>query len=120
MTASTDMAALAMLLEAFADREESGSSAEIPMCEQAASDAEPDWRDSALCAQVDPEVFYPDKGMTGKEAKRICQHCEVRVQCLEEAQRQRDDHGIWGGLSREERRLLRLAPRNTTDQEEAA
>lgn len=42
----------------------------------------PDWTASALCAQVDPEVWFPEKGEKNADAKRICARCEVREQCL--------------------------------------
>lgn len=67
-----------------------------------------DWRDSALCAQVDPEAWFPAKGQPNKDAKRICRSCEVRVECLEYALSQEEDEpGVWGGLSERERRRLR-------------
>jgi WhiB family transcriptional regulator, redox-sensing transcriptional regulator len=71
---------------------------------------EPDWRDFALCAQTDPEAFFPEKGGSTREAKKVCRACEVRAQCLEYALETGERHGIWGGLSgRERRRLLRAA-----------
>lgn len=41
--------------------------------------AEGDWRQLGLCAQVDQELFYPEKGGSTKEAKRVCMACEVRA-----------------------------------------
>jgi len=74
---------------------------------------EPDnqeWQERALCAQTDPEAFFPEKGGSTREAKRICTGCEVRAECLEYALAQDERFGIWGGLSeRERRRLKRLA-----------
>ena len=43
------------------------------------------WMDRALCAQTDPEVFYPDKGGSTRAAKIICRRCEVRQACLDYA-----------------------------------
>jgi hypothetical protein len=57
-----------------------------------------------LCAQTDPEAFFPDNGGPTKAAKRICQGCEVRVQCLAYALKHRERYGVWGGLSERERR----------------
>src|SRR5689334_4158036 len=31
--------------------------------------------EQALCAQVDPELFFPDKGKTPHDARRICAAC---------------------------------------------
>lgn len=63
-----------------------------------------DWIDRALCAQTDPEIFYPDKGGTTRPAKAVCARCEVRAECLQEALDTGDEHGIRGGLSPRERR----------------
>ena len=71
---------------------------------------ERDWRDRALCAQTDPEAFFPEKGGSTREAKKVCRACEVRAECLEFAQESGELWGIWGGLSdRERRRLWREA-----------
>ncbi len=68
------------------------------------------WQDKALCAQTDPEAFFPEKGGSTREAKRICVSCEVKQECLEYALMQDERFGIWGGLSeRERRRLKRMA-----------
>jgi WhiB family redox-sensing transcriptional regulator len=69
------------------------------------------WRDRALCAQVDPELFFPDKGESPRPAKRVCASCEVRVECLQDALDRREPFGIWGGLSERERRVLARQPR---------
>jgi WhiB family redox-sensing transcriptional regulator len=70
---------------------------------------EQDWQERALCAQTDPEAFFPEKGGSTREAKRICQGCEVRAECLEYALAHDERFGIWGGLSERERRRLRRA-----------
>ncbi len=68
---------------------------------------EQDWQERALCAQTDPEAFFPEKGGSTREAKRICQGCEVRSECLEYALAHDERFGIWGGLSERERRKLK-------------
>jgi WhiB family redox-sensing transcriptional regulator len=65
------------------------------------------WQTDALCAQTDPEAFFPEKGGSTRDAKRICTSCEVRSQCLEYALANDERFGIWGGLSERERRKLR-------------
>jgi WhiB family redox-sensing transcriptional regulator len=65
------------------------------------------WQDEALCAQTDPEAFFPEKGGSTREAKRICVGCEVKQECLEYALMQDERFGIWGGLSERERRRLK-------------
>jgi len=65
------------------------------------------WQADALCAQTDPESFFPEKGGSTRDAKRICESCEVAGQCLEYALANDERFGIWGGLSERERRRLR-------------
>jgi WhiB family transcriptional regulator, redox-sensing transcriptional regulator len=65
------------------------------------------WQADALCAQTDPEAFFPEKGGSTRDAKRICTTCEVKAQCLEYALQNDERFGIWGGLSERERRRLR-------------
>ncbi len=68
------------------------------------------WQERSLCAQTDPEVFFPEKGGSTREAKKVCVGCEVRAECLEYALANDERFGIWGGLSeRERRRLKKLA-----------
>jgi WhiB family transcriptional regulator, redox-sensing transcriptional regulator len=69
------------------------------------------WRLDALCAETDPEAFFPEKGGSTREAKRVCVGCDVRAECLEYALSNDERFGIWGGLSERERRRLRLARR---------
>ena len=72
-------------------------------------EAEDDWQERALCSQTDPEAFFPEKGGSTREAKRICTGCEVRDECLEYALAHDERFGIWGGLSERERRRLKRA-----------
>ena len=65
------------------------------------------WQDRALCAQTDPEAFFPEKGGSTREAKRVCLTCDVRGDCLEYALMNDERFGIWGGLSERERRKLK-------------
>lgn len=82
-----------------------------PVFASLASDVPKDWRDSARCAEVDPDLHFPEKGGSTREAKRICRGCEVRAECLEYALEHDERFGIWGGLSeRERRRLKRQQP----------
>lgn len=65
------------------------------------------WKEDALCASTDPEAFFPEKGGSTREAKRVCAACDVRVECLEFALDHDERFGIWGGLSERERRRLK-------------
>lgn len=68
------------------------------------------WRDGALCAEVDPELMFPepyDRRGTAL-ARRVCMACEVRVDCLDDAlQAGEVHHGVRGGLLPDERQKLR-------------
>lgn len=66
----------------------------------------PEWMGDALCAQTDPEAFFPEKGGSTRSAKRICGLCTVREECLEYAIANEERFGIWGGLSERERRRI--------------
>ena len=67
----------------------------------------PAWTAQALCAQVDPELFFPPIGANGTAAKRVCMKCPVRIECLQEALERDEEYGIFGGLSRKQRAKLR-------------
>lgn len=67
----------------------------------------PDWVMGALCAQIDPEMFFPLPGGSNIAAKRMCQRCEVREECLQYAIEHEQNWGIWGGMSERERRPLK-------------
>jgi len=69
--------------------------------------AELRWQERALCAETDPEAFFPEKGGSTREAKRVCRSCEVRAECLEYALEHDERFGIWGGMSERERRRLK-------------
>lgn len=70
------------------------------------------WPRWAACLTEDPELFFP-AGATGaaleqiEQAKTVCRSCPVKQQCLQWALDNHQDHGVWGGLSEEERRNLR-------------
>jgi WhiB family redox-sensing transcriptional regulator len=72
---------------------------------------EPDtqpWADQALCAQTEPEAFFPDPGTNStRAARRTCRACEVRAECLAWALERDERFGIWGGLTPKERRKLK-------------
>lgn len=70
--------------------------------------AGPTWREAAICAQTDPELWFPEVGHSSAPAKRICLSCESRVVCLEWAI-EHGEHGIWGGTSDNQRRAIRRA-----------
>jgi WhiB family redox-sensing transcriptional regulator len=69
--------------------------------------AYPAWFDRALCAQTDPDSFFPDHGRIDYAPKRTCGRCPVATQCLTYALEHDIRHGVWGGLNEKERSRLR-------------
>ena len=67
------------------------------------------WQERSLCAQTDPEAFFPEGKTSTSPAKQICIGCEVKAQCLEYALANDERFGIWGGLTERERRRLKRA-----------
>jgi WhiB family redox-sensing transcriptional regulator len=67
------------------------------------------WQDRARCAEVDPDLWFPEKGGPGATlARRICARCEVRAECLAFALAYPGPlDGVWGGKTERERRALR-------------
>ena len=71
-----------------------------------------DWWSLAACRSADPDLFFPISGSgpaVGQvhRAKAVCADCPVRTDCLGYALAADPLHGVWGGMSEEERRLLR-------------
>jgi WhiB family transcriptional regulator, redox-sensing transcriptional regulator len=70
------------------------------------------WRDDAACLDESPELFFP-VGTSGpaitqvEEAKAVCRRCPVGEECLNWAIENRQDAGVWGGLSEGERLALK-------------
>jgi WhiB family redox-sensing transcriptional regulator len=67
------------------------------------------WQRRANCMGVDPELFFPERGASTREAKEVCRGCVVREDCLEFAIANSEKFGIWGGMSERERRRVRRA-----------
>lgn len=65
------------------------------------------------CRAYDPELWFPlgyDAAANAKQvatAKAVCVGCSVRIGCLEYAVEKQIAHGIWGGLTPDERRGMR-------------
>jgi WhiB family redox-sensing transcriptional regulator len=78
----------------------------------AGQDRRRDWRHDAACGDADPDLFFPDdiKPAAGKLrlAKLICRSCQVSASCLSWALAGHEA-GVWGGMTEDERRRLRLS-----------
>ena len=68
-----------------------------------------EWKAAGNCVRVDPDLFFPERGESTREAKAVCRGCVVREACLEYALANGEKFGIWGGLSERERRRIRRA-----------
>ncbi len=64
------------------------------------------WASEALCAQTNPEAFFPEGGGSTQQVKVICGNCPVRIACLNEALERGERFGIWGGTSWNERKKI--------------
>ncbi len=64
------------------------------------------WAARALCADADPEAFFPPNGDPATQARHVCRQCPVTAQCLAYALTNQEEYGIWGGLDLEERKAL--------------
>lgn len=69
-------------------------------------DCDRPWVEYAACREVDPEIFYPNKGDSNRPAKTICSQCSVRDECLSTALEAGETFGIFGGTSPRERMKL--------------
>lgn len=65
------------------------------------------WQAHARCHEVDPEIFFPERGGSSRAARAVCNNCPVQEECLRYALTNREQFGIWGGTSERERRKLR-------------
>lgn len=68
------------------------------------------WRILARCRPVDgvyqTSRFYPEQGENAVIAKSLCNVCPVRKLCLADALLHREDHGVWGGANKNERKVM--------------
>jgi WhiB family redox-sensing transcriptional regulator len=71
------------------------------------------WRQEAACRDGDPDAFFPPDGRNTKaraaaetRARQICGSCPVRRPCLAIALFRQEEHGVWGGLTADERRTF--------------
>jgi len=67
-----------------------------------------EWVEKGACFGSYDERFFPSRGESNKEAKRICyEECTVREECLEHALTRPERFGIWGGTAERERQTMR-------------
>ncbi|WP_326779675.1 WhiB family transcriptional regulator [Streptomyces longwoodensis] len=81
-----------------------------------------DWREQAVCREVDPETFFPEGHESRGDVQRaqaICFTCPVRIQCGQTAIRLGERNGIWGGMTQTQLRT-RSRGRRAQQQRSAA
>jgi len=76
----------------------------------------PEWMTGGVCAQVDPDLWFPEKGGSTRQAKALCTRCPVHPECLAYALAHDERFGIWGGASERDRRRIK----RTTTRPQAA
>jgi WhiB family transcriptional regulator, redox-sensing transcriptional regulator len=71
------------------------------------------WRTRAACRSVDGDLFFAADGERGlakrrreRAAKAVCLGCSVREDCAGYALANREQHGVWGGLSEGDRERI--------------
>lgn len=64
-----------------------------------------EWISRALCRQGDPDALFV-QGAQQRRAAAICGHCPTRTQCLASALDNREEFGVWGGLTERQRRVV--------------
>lgn len=64
------------------------------------------WQLQAACRGVPTEVFYPERSTQVASPLAVCASCPVRAHCLAEAL-DREEMGVWGGMTADDRRKLR-------------
>lgn len=57
------------------------------------------WHENAPCRSVDGDLWFPDIGDNGEQAKRICRTCLYKAPCITEAIGRGEKHGIYAGIS---------------------
>jgi len=69
------------------------------------------WEALARCANpdVDPAIFYVERGADLEPARSVCRCCPVQLCCAIDAVVRGEDHGLWGNLSGRQRRKARSA-----------
>lgn len=69
------------------------------------------WKHYAACAGMESAIFFhEDPGRsTYKEAREICNSCQVQKECLAYAMTNHEKFGMWGGKTPQERRRIRMA-----------
>lgn len=73
------------------------------------------WQLSGACRAANLDLFYSDdnerpieRKLREQHAREVCRSCTVTTLCLAYALEIEEPHGMWGGLSENERYRIRL------------
>lgn len=72
-----------------------------------AAEADPSWRDRALCRGLDARLFFAERGESVQDAKALCRACPVCAECRDFAVDNCEPVGVWGATTPQERQRLR-------------
>ncbi|AGS33537.1 putative transcriptional regulator [Corynebacterium maris DSM 45190] len=64
-----------------------------------------EWVTAATCRQGDPDALFV-RGAQQREAAELCQPCDVQRHCLATSLDNKEEFGVWGGLTERQRRAL--------------
>lgn len=70
----------------------------------------PKWQSRGACrgsALEGSNIFYEESGNSFAEARKVCNHCPVKGECLRWALERGERFGMWGGKSQKELQVLR-------------
>jgi WhiB family redox-sensing transcriptional regulator len=67
----------------------------------------PRFTERALCAETDPEEWFPEQGGSTAAAKAVCRQCPALAECRVWALSHDEKFGVWAGLSERQRHRLR-------------
>jgi WhiB family redox-sensing transcriptional regulator len=72
-----------------------------------------DWQLEGACRTADPTLFFHPRNERGRSrdnrdraALFVCERCPVMDVCRDYAMRAREAHGVWGGLTEDEREVI--------------
>lgn len=65
------------------------------------------WMDDARCTDLDPDMFFPERGGSVREVLEVCSLCAVKANCLAYALDNDFKDGVWGGMTVQGRSALK-------------
>lgn len=63
------------------------------------------WLGLAACTEADADQLF-GRAVAGRAVRALCAGCPVHIECLASALVSREDSGVWGGLTANDRRVI--------------